>query len=91
MFDRWFVYFKKILRPPPAMLMKVIEDCAAAMDVVLTPVPMETTVTMMPGSEEYQFALGYLLAWQLLLRLFRSASSKVYNTFVILIFEGKIC
>ena len=60
------------------MLMKVIEDCAAAMDVVLTPVPMETTVTMMPGSEEYQFALGYLLAWQLLLRLFRSASSKVY-------------
>ena len=59
------------------MLMKVIEDCATAMDVVLSPVAMETTVTMMPGSEEYQFALGYLLAWQLLLRLFHSAGSKV--------------
>ena len=65
------------LRAPPAMLMKVIEDCAAVMDVILSPVPMETTVTMMPDSEEYQFTLGYLLAWQLLLRLFHSAGSKV--------------
>ncbi|XP_076444404.1 E3 ubiquitin-protein ligase listerin-like isoform X2 [Babylonia areolata] len=62
-------------RAPPAALMKVIDDCATAMDVVLTTVPMETTIAVVPGTEEYQFALGYLLAWQLVLHLFHSAES----------------
>ncbi|KAL8578088.1 hypothetical protein ACOMHN_055408 [Nucella lapillus] len=62
-------------RAPPMALIKVIEDCGTAMDVVLTPIPMETPITIAPGTEEYQFALGYLLAWQLLLHLFHSADS----------------
>nr|KAG5694502.1 hypothetical protein BaRGS_014233 [Batillaria attramentaria] len=67
---------EEVSRSPPVMLMKVIEDGAAAMDIVLSPVPIETTVAMAPGSEEYQFALGYLFAWQLMLSFFHSAHSQ---------------
>ncbi|KAK7480178.1 hypothetical protein BaRGS_00028563 [Batillaria attramentaria] len=68
---------EEVSRSPPVMLMKVIEDGAAAMDIVLSPVPIETTVAMAPGSEEYQFALGYLFAWQLMLSFFHSAHSQL--------------
>lgn len=73
----FFFIFNFFGRSPPVMLMKVIEDGAAAMDIILSDVDIETCVAMVPGTEEYQFALGYLLAWQLALIFFHSASSEV--------------
>lgn len=78
---------EEISRSPPLMLMKVIEDCEAVMEVILSPVAIETMVTMASESEEYQFALGYLCAWQLLLRFFHSAPSHLRAEYAVFLRE----
>ncbi|XP_041350967.1 E3 ubiquitin-protein ligase listerin-like [Gigantopelta aegis] len=68
---------EEVSRCPPSCIMKVIEDGDAALDIVLADVGVQDCVLLEPKTDEFQYTLGYLLAWRLLLRFFKSSSPEL--------------
>lgn len=60
---------------PPASLMAILSACEDLCENILTGVQVGEFAVVQPLSVEYSCILGYLLAWKLLLKFFRSAPS----------------
>lgn len=60
---------------PPAALMAILSTCEDLCENILTGVQVGEFAVVQPLSVEYSCILGYLLAWKLLLKFFRSAPS----------------
>ena len=67
---------KESQSPPPA-LMSVLDTCRAAVDLIMSGIPVGEHIVIDADTEEDLYSRGYLLCWDLLLTFFKAAPSEV--------------
>ena len=60
--------------------MSVLDTCRAAVDLIMSDIPVGEPIVVDADTEEDLYSRGYLLCWDLLLTFFKAASSEAKYT-----------
>ncbi|XP_050414016.1 E3 ubiquitin-protein ligase listerin [Patella vulgata] len=65
------------IQSPPKVLMGIVKKGRQAMELVLGNLSIGEQYIISPHSEEFQFVYGYMLAWKLVLTIFKTANPQM--------------
>lgn len=68
---------ENVTRSPPTQIMNVVDESSSILEALIGEVPIESKQPITFQSEEYHYAMAYLLSWKLLLHFFKSAPSEL--------------